>query len=77
MHIKRKIKQVNLQERKENPELSNNIWNEQCDAQLPDKHRMEQSNKTCLEYINSTFGGMCINKMQERQNKFNNHFKSI
>jgi len=38
---------------------------------------MERTNKARLEYINSTFGGMCINKMQERQNKFNNHFKSI
>ena len=33
--------------------------------------------QSTLEYINSTFGGMCINKMRERQNKFNNHFKSI
>ena len=38
---------------------------------------MERTNKARLEYINSTFGGMCINKMRERQNKFNNHFKLI
>ena len=59
------------------PEISNYIWNG-SDAQLPDNYRMECTNKARLEYINSTFlGGMCINKMRERQNKFNNHFKSI
>ena len=54
-------------------ELSNYIWSG-CDAQLPDSYRMDRTNKAHLEYINSTFGGMCINKMRERQNKFNNHF---
>ena len=64
------------EEAESDPELSNYIWNV-CDAQLPDNYRMECTNKARLEYINFTFGGMCINKMRERQNKFNNHFKSI
>ena len=38
---------------------------------------MEWTKKARFEYINSTFEGICINNMQERQNTFNNHFISI
>ena len=71
--------QLKLQLGKEaesDPELLNYIWNG-FDAKLLDNYRMELTNKARLEYINSTCGGMCINRMLELKFKFNNQFKSI
>ena len=59
------LKQQLGKEAESDPELSNYIWNG-CDAQLPDNYRMERTNKeTLLDYFNSTFVGMCINRMRE------------
>ena len=64
------------EEAESDPELSNYIWNG-CDAKVLDNYRMDLTNKARLEYISSTFGGMCIHKMREQQNKFNDPLKSI
>lgn len=52
-------------EAESDPELSNYLWNG-SDLHLPHNDGMERTNKASLEYINSTFGGMCINKMREQ-----------
>jgi hypothetical protein len=38
---------------------------------------IEHTNKASLDYIKSTFGGMCIKKLRECQNVLNNQFKGI
>ena len=37
----------------------------------------ETGYKACLDYIKSTFGAMCIEKLRECQNVLNNQFKGI
>ena len=49
------------------PELANFIWNG-SDALLPMNQTIECTNKALLDYIKSTFGGMCIQKLRECQN---------
>ena len=45
------------------------------DALLPMNQTIERTNKACLDYIKSTFGGICIKKLRECQNVLNNQFK--
>jgi hypothetical protein len=58
------------------PELADFIWNG-SDALLPMNQTIERTNKARLDYIKSTFGGMCIKKLRECQNVLNNQFKGI
>ena len=58
------------------PELADLIWNG-SDALLPMNQTIERTNKARLDYIKSTFGGMCIKKLRECQNVPNNQFKGI
>jgi len=48
-------------------DLADFIWNA-SDALLPMKQTIERTNKACLDYNKSTFGGMCIKKLRECQN---------
>ena len=59
------------------PELADFIWNGCADALLPMNQTIERTNKARLDYIKSTFGGMCIKKLRECQNVLNNQFKGI
>ena len=58
------------------PELADFIWND-SDALLPMNQTIEHINKAHLDYIKSTFGGMCIKMLRECQNVLNNQFKGI
>jgi hypothetical protein len=58
------------------PELADFIWNG-SDALLLMNQTIERINKASLDYIKSTFGGMCIKKLRECQNVLNNQFKEF
>ena len=58
------------------PELANFIWNG-SDVLLPMNQTIECTYKARLDYIKSTFGGMCIKNLRECQNVLNNQFKGI
>ena len=47
------------------------------DALLPMNQTIERTNKAHLDYIKSSFGGMCIKKLRECQNVLKNQFKGI
>ena len=58
------------------PELADFIWNGSDAALLPMNQTIERTNKAGLDYIKSTFGGMCsIYNLRECKNVLNNQFK--
>ena len=70
------MKQELGKEVESDPELADFIWNG-SDALLLMNHTIDRTNKACLDYIKTTFGGMCIKKLRECHNVLNNQFKGI
>ena len=58
------------------PGLADFMWNG-SDALLPMNQTIERTNKARLDYIKSTFGGICIKMLRECQNVLNDQFKGI
>ena len=57
-------------------ELADFIWNG-SDALFPMNQTIERTNKAPLDYIKSTFVGMCNKKLRECQNVLNNQLEGM